>query len=299
MAKITRKTQKIFGSSAGGTGITEYGSPAGGTPAYSTDPDEIQTASWLIGWAAAALAGTEIPTFQDFNGIHFVATRQIAYLLQEGIPEWDTGTEYHQYSVVKKTGTYELYGSKTNTNTGNALPSATDNTDWQYLGNLAALINASANVFATTYFHARCERASSTPDGNATSGSWQDRLLNVEVTDSASSGAELNTSTGVITLQTGTYIIRSSCPCYQTDGHQSKLLNVTDTADEIIGTTAYAQAAGAGYTRSDILGILVVTGGPKDFKLQTRVQTTATNGHGTSISWGTNVYSEFESWKIA
>ena len=58
MAKITRKTQKIFGSSAGATGITTYGSPAGGSPVYSTDVATIQTASWLTGWAAAALAGT-------------------------------------------------------------------------------------------------------------------------------------------------------------------------------------------------------------------------------------------------
>lgn len=139
MAKIVRKTQKIFGFTAGGTGITVYGSPASGTPSYSTDPANIQSAAWENGWAAAALAGTEIPTFQDFNAIHYVSTRQIAYLLQEGIAEYDSGTEYNQFSIVKKTGTYELYGSKTNLNTGNALPSATDNTNWQYLGNLSTL----------------------------------------------------------------------------------------------------------------------------------------------------------------
>lgn len=134
MAKITRKTQKVFGSSAGATGITEYGSPASGTPVYDTDPDNIQTLAWETGWSAAALAGTEIPTFQDFNAIHFVATRQIGYLLQEGIAEYDSGTEYHQNSIVKKTGTVELYASLTNSNTGNALPSRATNANWKYLG---------------------------------------------------------------------------------------------------------------------------------------------------------------------
>jgi len=134
MAKINRKTQKIYGSSAGATGITEFGSPAGGTPAYSTDLDAIQTTEWLTGWAAAALAGSEIPTFQDFNAIHFVFANQIAYTLQEGIPEFDIATEYHQNSIVKKTGTYELYGSLVNTNTGNALPSRATDAFWQYLG---------------------------------------------------------------------------------------------------------------------------------------------------------------------
>lgn len=154
MAKITRKTQKTFGSSAGATGITEYGSPASGTPVYDTDPDNIQTTAWETGWSAAALAGTEIPTFQDFNAIHFVATRQIGYLLQEGIAEYDAGTEYHQNSIVKKSGTYELYGSLINTNTGNALPSQTDDANWKYLGDLAELVNAGAapvdSVFGRT-----------------------------------------------------------------------------------------------------------------------------------------------------
>jgi len=141
MAKITRKTQKVFGSSAGATGIVEYGSPAAGLPVYDTDPDNIQTSAWETGWAAAALSGTEIPTFQDFNGIHFVATRQIGYLLQEGIAEYDAGTEYHTNSIVKKSGTYELYGSIINSNTGNALPSAVDNANWKYLGDLSDLVD--------------------------------------------------------------------------------------------------------------------------------------------------------------
>jgi hypothetical protein len=151
MAKITRKTQKVFGSSAGATGIVEYGSPAGGTPVYDTDPDNIQTSAWETGWAAAALSGTEIPTFQDFNGIHFVATRQIGYLLQEGVAEYDAGTEYHTNSIVKKSGTYELYGSKTNSNTGNALPSAADNTNWKYLGDLSGLVDIGSGVFTEEY----------------------------------------------------------------------------------------------------------------------------------------------------
>lgn len=141
MAKITRKNQLIFASDAGGTGITEYGSPAGGTPAFSTDPDDIQTPAWGDGWAAAALAGTEIPTFQDFNAIHFVSTRQIAYLLQEGVAEFASDAIYYTNSIVKKTGTYELYGSKINDNTGNALPVQTDDSNWQYLGDLSELVN--------------------------------------------------------------------------------------------------------------------------------------------------------------
>jgi hypothetical protein len=150
MAKIVRKTQKIFGSAAGATGITKYGTPAGGTSEFSTDLDEIQTADWLTGWAAAALAGDEIPTLQDFNAIHFVATTQIAYILQEGIPEYDTGTEYHVNSIVKKTASYELYGSKVTPNLGNALPAQVDDANWQYLGKISDLVNIGALTGGTT-----------------------------------------------------------------------------------------------------------------------------------------------------
>jgi hypothetical protein len=151
MAKITRKTQKVFGESAGATGIIEYGSAAAGSPVPTTDPDSIQTTAWETGWAAAALAGTEIPSFQDFNGIHFVATRQIGYLLQEGLAEYDAGTEYHANSIVKKSGTYELYGSITNSNTGNALPSQADNANWKYLGDLT---DVGSSVFTEEYISA-------------------------------------------------------------------------------------------------------------------------------------------------
>jgi hypothetical protein len=141
MAKITRKTQKIFASTAGATGITEYGSPAAGLPVYTTDVAQVQTAEWLDGWAAAALAGSEIPTFQDFNGIHYVMSSQVGYLLQEGIPEYDVATTYYANSIVKKAGTYELYGSIINNNLGNALPSAVSNANWEYLGALGETAN--------------------------------------------------------------------------------------------------------------------------------------------------------------
>lgn len=141
MPKITRKTQKIFAETAGATGITTFGSPAAGSPVYSTDVAAVQTAAWLNGWSAAALAGSEIPTFQDFNGIHYVMSNQVGYLLQEGIAEYDSATTYYANSIVKKTGTYELYGSIINNNLGNALPSAVSNANWSYLGTLGQVSN--------------------------------------------------------------------------------------------------------------------------------------------------------------
>tara|TARA_R110000744_G_scaffold185884_1_gene305266 strand:- start:6431 stop:7423 length:993 start_codon:yes stop_codon:yes gene_type:complete len=146
MAKLTRKLQKLFGSGAGGTGITEFGSPATGTPVYTTDLDAIQTTAYENGWADAALAGGEIPAFQDFNALQFANAYQIKYIQQEGICEFLSTQEYHTNSVVKKSGTYELYGSIINDNIGNALPSQADDANWAYLGLLGGAPDASETV---------------------------------------------------------------------------------------------------------------------------------------------------------
>jgi len=126
MAKITRKLQKIFGEDSGAQGVTTYGSPASGTPVYSKDLDEIQTTAWDGGWASAALSGTEIPTFQDFNAIHYTTTSQIAYLGQMGVFEWDTAQDYYTGSITNVAGV--LYRAVQD-NTGEN-PSTDDGSNW-------------------------------------------------------------------------------------------------------------------------------------------------------------------------
>ncbi|WP_299074725.1 hypothetical protein [uncultured Paraglaciecola sp.] len=163
MAKITRKLAKIFASNAGGSGVAEFGSTADGTPVFTTDPDDIQNTGFEEGLAASVIAGTkQLPVLEEMNGLYNVLSRQIAYLFQEGgIAEYNTDTEYHQNSIVKKTGTYEIYGSKTNTNTGNALPSQADNTNWQYLGTLENLAGSGTAQSFTNEF--RLTLTSNTP----------------------------------------------------------------------------------------------------------------------------------------
>ena len=130
MAKITRKLQKIFGADSGAQGVTTYGSPASGTPVYSKDLDAIQTAAWDGGWASAALSGTEIPTFQDFNAIHYATTSQLAYLNQMGVYEWHTEQDYYTGSITNLAGV--LY-SAVQDNTGEN-PSSDDGSNWLPIG---------------------------------------------------------------------------------------------------------------------------------------------------------------------
>jgi len=126
MSAIPRKTQLVFGASLTPSGnVAEFGSLAAGTPAYSDDPAIIQSAAWLNGMAAA-LVGNKSPALQDLNGILMVITKQLAYLLQSGIPEWDAGTTYYTNDFCRVAGS--IYVSLTDTNLNNN--PATDTTNW-------------------------------------------------------------------------------------------------------------------------------------------------------------------------
>lgn len=123
---IARVTQKIFGGSLTASGnVAQYGSLAAGSPAYSSDPAVIQTAAWLNG-LTAALVGNRSPSWQDLNGVLLVVTQQIAYMLQAGVPEWDTGTTYGVNCIVRVGGA--MYFSLTDPNVGNN--PASDTTNW-------------------------------------------------------------------------------------------------------------------------------------------------------------------------
>lgn len=146
MARITRKTLNIFSNGASNNG--QFGSAQAGSPLTSTDPTVIQSlAAWASGWVSAVIGGQKLPPLEEFQGVSFVHSYMTAYMFQEGVPEWDTGTTYYQHSIVKKTGTYQIYGSKTDTNVGNAL---TDTTNWLLLQDLSAPSSAQVAYGLTT-----------------------------------------------------------------------------------------------------------------------------------------------------
>jgi hypothetical protein len=101
MAKIARKHQKIFAGDIPDTNnIAEFGSLSEGTPEYSDDPDDIQSrTAYGQGWANAVI-NNYAPCLQDLNALFFLVTRQIAYLLQQGISEWSATTSYYIGSLA-------------------------------------------------------------------------------------------------------------------------------------------------------------------------------------------------------
>lgn len=117
MAKITRATQKIFAGNAPQNQLTAFGSINAGNPIYSKDVAQIMTIAFQTGWAAA-IEEDYAPYRQDANAINYAVTSQLAYLFQEGVPEWDAGTTYYTGSIVKVIDTtVKFYVSKTDDNT--------------------------------------------------------------------------------------------------------------------------------------------------------------------------------------
>ena len=129
MAKLPRVLQRLFGSTAGGTEIGQFGSLAAASPATTSDPAVMQSLSnWLGGWDAAII-GSNSPCIEDMNAVCFVFARQLAYIFENGVPEWDATTTYYIGALVSVGGT--LYQSLTNTNLNNA---TTDTTNWKVQG---------------------------------------------------------------------------------------------------------------------------------------------------------------------
>lgn len=157
MAKISRVLYKLFGSGGVTNDFGKFGSQEAGSPVKTKDLDNIQALSaWLNGWADAINTANKAPFLEDLNALCLVLSSGIKYLYQEGIPEYLSTETYYTQSIVKKVGTGELYMSRIDNNTGNALPVKVTDTNWRYLLDLAdplpdgSIVPAKvSNVFGT------------------------------------------------------------------------------------------------------------------------------------------------------
>lgn len=150
MSKITTKLQKVF-AATGPTGIVgQFGSLAAGSPTYTDDVETIQDLNeYGIGLVSALINGAP-PAIQDINGLFYMITKQIAYLMQQGIPEWNADTTYYIGSfVTRPDGTDgEIFISVADDNLNNAL---TDTDYWMiYKSNKITSYSAS-NEYTVAY----------------------------------------------------------------------------------------------------------------------------------------------------
>lgn len=130
MPKIERKTQKIFGGNAESDQLAVFGTMITGTPVYNDDIETLQSEAYTEGWQAA-VAANEAPFMEEMNGVQYGFSKQLAYLFQQGIAEWDAGTTYYLNSFCQVGGV--IYKSMQDENINHSPADDTEGTYWSPL----------------------------------------------------------------------------------------------------------------------------------------------------------------------
>lgn len=130
MPKIERKTQKIFGGNAESDQLAVFGSMISGTPVYNDDIEALQSEAYTEGWKAA-VAANEAPFMEEMNAVQYGFSKQLAYLFQQGIAEWDAGTTYYLNSFCQVGGV--IYKSMQDENINHSPADDTEGTYWSPL----------------------------------------------------------------------------------------------------------------------------------------------------------------------
>jgi hypothetical protein len=130
MTKIERKTQKIFAGNADTDELAVFGSMISGTPVYNDDIEALQSEAYTEGWKAA-VAANEAPFMEEMNAVQYGFSKQLAYLFQQGIAEWDAGTTYYLNSFCQVDGV--IYKSMQDENINHSPADDTEDTYWSPL----------------------------------------------------------------------------------------------------------------------------------------------------------------------
>ena len=147
------------------------------------------------------------------------------------------------------------------------------------------------------YIHLQDQKAAGTVGGTFTFGAWRTRTLNTEVIDQPNA---CTLAANQFELIAGTYRILASAPGNRTNRHKIKLRNITDGADEMIGTSELMQAESWVQSRSFIIGLFTIAD-TKTFEIQHQCQTTrTTDGFGFASNFGViEIYTDVQLWKVA
>lgn len=138
------------------------------------------------------------------------------------------------------------------------------------------------------------QKAANTPGGTSTVG-WQVRTLNTMVRNQG--GLATGFAGNEFTLPAGTYFAEFGAPACNTGMHRSKLYNVTDAADILLGRQDAAGLSGMhNFSRGD--GVFTLAA-PKSIGIRHNVNNGyATFGYGLAANMGIEFYSYVKIWKI-
>ena len=100
MSKITRIYHRIFGSTSTTTQMAAFGSYKNSAVQMTTDASTVASLpNWLVGMAEGVV-NRNAPIIEELNGVLHHSSRQIAYLLQSGVAEYDASTTYYTDGFV-------------------------------------------------------------------------------------------------------------------------------------------------------------------------------------------------------
>lgn len=148
MAKLNRVTQKIFAGDAQPTETAVFGTMKTQNPVYTGDIAQLMSnPAFTQGWSSA-VEESFAPFMEEMTGVQKVFSQQLAYILQQGIAEWDSGTTYYKGCFVKvydeESNNLQTYFSLTDDNIGNSPWTSSEN--WKFLFSSVQGIQTAANI---------------------------------------------------------------------------------------------------------------------------------------------------------
>jgi len=146
MSKLTKIMHKIFGINADFSyQMGKFGSFKNGAPEYAANVSDIQSlANWETGLFDSVVANNA-PLKEDINAVLHHTSRQVGYLYQAGIPEWDAGSTYYTNSFVSYGG--KVYKSLQDSN-ANKIPNVANAAFWIIHGGGDLVQSASSEAFS-------------------------------------------------------------------------------------------------------------------------------------------------------
>jgi len=170
---------------------------------------------------------------------------------------------------------------------------------WQW-----ALVDAAGNLQVTIvggrvgmyrdYVHVQDQKPQNVAGGGFTFGAWRTRDINTELDDT---GGICTIAANQITLQSGVYRCRITCPAHQVNRHQARLYDITGAAVLLTGTSEVSAAIDTMSTVSIISGRFTLA---MASVLEIQHQASATkagNGFGYNANFTTEVYTDAEFWR--
>ena len=104
MNNFERYDYEPFAEDADNNG--QFGSAYAGNKTLTNDIGQIQALpNYKQGWRMAEI-GSEIkaPTLEEMQGLQYMTSYGVSYLMQKGIPEWSAGTTYYYDDLCKQGG---------------------------------------------------------------------------------------------------------------------------------------------------------------------------------------------------